>query len=182
MGLQRQREAVPGLSSCTRRKAPRASAFDVTIAGWIAGLRRPVRLHQRPARRRQHPRREQQQPRVLQHPDAQQGDGVAEHADGPARYKAYGSPRHPDHDELRPVGLVRQPERARLRLGARPAAISSSPPTQRRPQHALHQVGSGSEARRITNGAPAEMAGAPSPPDRNWIQFPCSSASLTPVT
>ncbi len=89
-GLQRRREAVPGLPDLRRRR-PEGRRLRRCCRRLEPGLPGSVRLPGRPAQRQQHPRQQQQQPRLLQQRrrSTRSWPGRTS-SSGAARYKAYG--------------------------------------------------------------------------------------------
>ena len=97
----------------TRRPARRASDFDAAHRRLEPGLPRSVRLHQRPPERRQHPRRRTTTTsRTSTSPAINKQMARGQQAHRRRALQGVRQPRRRDHEELRAVGCVRQPQRA----------------------------------------------------------------------
>ena len=113
--------AVRGRPPHGRHPRRRLRRLRRRLGGRLPG---PVRLHQRPPGRQQHPGVEQQQLRVLQRRPLQQADERLREAVGPEPLRVVRQARRRHHAERGPVGAVRDPELARVRVA--PASPTTS--------------------------------------------------------
>ena len=159
-GLQREREAVPGLPGLRLHAGQKGADFDAAVIGWNQDYPDPYdfldillngnNIHDNNNNNLAYFNNTGDQPEAR----ARRTSSSATRAT-----PAYGSSTCDDHEELRAVGVLRQPQRARVHRGTRRRLPVPAGERERRPEHAVHQVGShvrSSEEtwRRLTGPAP----------------------------